>query len=177
MIMEYKIERMDGDEACRYVLASKGHKRLVVIGVNPSTANALRPDATMRKVMGFAERNGYDGFVMLNLYPQRSTDFSGVHKERNEELHRKNLEAIRAFFEVHNQIDILTAWGDNIDCRSYLKDCLRDIVSVLQEGDRKITWMQIGALTNAGHPRHPSRPSYNSTLGTFHIIRYIEKRG
>lgn len=176
MIIEYKIERMDGDEACRYVLASKGHKRLVVIGVNPSTANALRPDATMRKVMGFAERNGYDGFVMLNLYPQRSTDFLRVHRERNEELHQKNLEAIRSFFETYNQLDVLAAWGNNIGDLPYLKDCLWDIVSVLQEGERRVTWMQIGALTDAGHPRHPSRPSYKCALGTFDIVRYLEKR-
>jgi len=173
--MEYKIERMDGDEACRYVLASKGHKRLVVIGVNPSTANALRPDATMRKVMGFAERNGYDGFVMLNLYPQRSTDFLRVHRERNEELHQKNLEAIRSFFETYNQLDVLAAWGNNIGDLPYLKDCLWDIVSVLQEGERRVTWMQIGALTNTGHPRHPSRPGYNCGLGTFDVVRYLEK--
>ena len=173
--MEYKITQMVGDESCRYVLANGGQKPLVVIGVNPSTANESKSDHTMRKVMGFAERNGYDGFVMLNLYPQRSTDFSGVHGERNEELHQKNLEAIRSFFETHNQLDVLAAWGENIGKRSYLKDCLRDIVSVLQEGERRVTWMQIGALTNTGHPRHPSCPGYNCGLGTFDVVRYLEK--
>ena len=173
--MEYKITQMVGDESCRYVLANGGHKPLVVIGVNPSTANESKSDQTMRKVMGFAERNGYDGFVMLNLYPQRSTDFSGVHGERNEELHQKNLEAIRSFFETHNQLDVLAAWGEKIGKRSYLKDCLRDIVSVLQEGERRVTWMQIGALTNTGHPRHPSRPGYNCGLGTFDVVCYLEK--
>ena len=103
---------MVGDESCRYVLANGGHKPLVVIGVNPSTANESKSDATMRKVMGFAERNGYDGFVMLNLYPQRSTDFLGVHRERNEDLHQKNLEAIRCFFETYNHLDVLAAWGE-----------------------------------------------------------------
>ena len=49
--MEYKITQMVGDESCRYVLANGGHKPLVVIGVNPSTANESKSDQTMRKVM------------------------------------------------------------------------------------------------------------------------------
>lgn len=53
----------------RYVLSKPGKNVLFVIGVNPSTANEEKPDPTMRKVIGFAEVNGFDGFVMLNLYP------------------------------------------------------------------------------------------------------------
>ena len=91
--MDYQIDKMIGDENThRYVLASKGIKPLVVIGVNPSTANEHKPDPTIRKVMGFAERNKYDSFVMLNLYAQRSTDFKGVHRERDmKRLSRKKV--------------------------------------------------------------------------------------
>ena len=82
--MDYQIKQMIGDEKThRYVLASRCAKPLVVIGVNPSTANEKYPDPTVRKVMGFAELNNYDGFVMLNLYAQRSTNFKGVHNKRD----------------------------------------------------------------------------------------------
>ena len=67
----------------------------MVIGVNPSTANEKHPDPTVRKVMGFAELNSYDGFVMLNLYAQRSTNFKGVHNKRDEFLHQNNFDAIK----------------------------------------------------------------------------------
>ena len=56
--MDYQIKQMIGDEKThRYVLASRCTKPLVVIGVNPSTANEKHPDPTVRKVMGFAELN------------------------------------------------------------------------------------------------------------------------
>ena len=59
---------MIGDaETHRYVLASRCVKTLVVIGVNPSTANEKYPDPTVRKVIEFAKLNNYDGFVVLNL--------------------------------------------------------------------------------------------------------------
>ncbi len=100
--MDYQIKQMIGDEKThRYVLASRCAKPLVVIGVNPSTANEKYPDPTVRKVMGFAELSNYDGFVMLNLYAQRSTNFKGVHNKRDEILHQNNLDAIREFFKTY----------------------------------------------------------------------------
>jgi len=113
--MDNQIKQMIGDEEThRYVLASRCTKPLVVIGVNPSTANEKHPDPTVRKVMGFAELNSYDGFVMLNLYAQRSTNFKGVHNKRDEILHQNNLDAIKEFFKTYNDLDVLVAWGNLI---------------------------------------------------------------
>ena len=115
---------------------------LVITGVNPSTANEKHPDPTVRKVMGFAELNNYDDFVMLNLYAQRSTNFKGVHNKRDEILHQNNLDAIREFFKTYAELDVLVAWGNLISNRNYLLDCSRDIANVLQEQERKISWKQ-----------------------------------
>ena len=113
--MDNQIKQMIGDEEThRYVLASRCTKPLVVIGVNPSTANEKHPDPTVRKVMGFAELNSYDGFVMLNLYAQRSTNFKSVHNKRDEILHQNNLDAIKEFFKTYNDLDVLVAWGNLI---------------------------------------------------------------
>ena len=113
--MDYQIKQMIGDEEThRYVLASRCTRPLVVIGVNPSTANEKHPDPTVRKVMGFAELNSYDGFVMLNLYAQRSTNFKSVHNKRDEILHQNNLDAIKEFFKTYNDLDVLVAWGNLI---------------------------------------------------------------
>ena len=172
--MDYQIDKMIGDENThRYVLASKGIKPLVVIGVKPSTANEHKPDPTIRKVMGFAERNKYDSFVMLNLYAQRSTDFKGVHRERDMKLHQGNLDAIREYFKMYDDLDVLVAWGNHIRKRNYLLDCFRDIANVLQEGKRKISWMQIGKLTKPGHARHPLHARYDFGLKTFDIDSYL----
>ena len=165
---------MIGDDTNhRYVLSSEGRKPLVVIGVNPSTANESKLDATKRRVFGFAEHNGYDGFVMINLYPQRTTDFGAVHQQRNEELHQKNLEAIRAFFKDSEDLDILAVWGNHGGERTYLKDCFRDIVSVLQEGGRRVAWKQIGALAQKKQPRHPLYARQDSSLEVFDIPCYF----
>ena len=172
--MDYQIKQMIGDEEThRYVLASRCTKPLVVIGVNPSTANEKHPDPTVRKVMGFAELNSYDGFVMLNLYAQRSTNFKGVHNKRDEILHQNNLDAIKEFFKTYNDLDVLVAWGNLIYKRKYLLDCFRDIANILQEKGRKINWKQIGELTKSGQPRHPLYARYDFGLKNFDIDSYL----
>ena len=88
--MKYENVTMKGDEnEFRFSLTKEGNKKLVVFGVNPSTANEQTADLTITKVMGFADRNGFDGFIMLNLYPQRCTNPADLDKEIDEELNHQ----------------------------------------------------------------------------------------
>lgn len=45
----------------------------VVIGLNPSTADETQDDATIRRCIGFAKREGCGRLEMLNLFALRST--------------------------------------------------------------------------------------------------------
>ena len=44
------------------------------IGLNPSTADADTDDHTIRRMRFYAERDGYGGLCVLNLYALRATD-------------------------------------------------------------------------------------------------------
>jgi hypothetical protein len=45
----------------------------VVIGLNPSTADEVRNDPTVRRCMGFALREGCGRLVMMNMFGYRAT--------------------------------------------------------------------------------------------------------
>ncbi len=49
-------------------------KRIMFIGLNPSTANETDPDPTITRVKNFTESWGYSGFYMLNLFAIVSDD-------------------------------------------------------------------------------------------------------
>ena len=62
----------------RYVLGYSGINPLICIGINPSTATPDKLDNTLRSVERIALNNGYDSFMMFNVYPIRSTVFENL---------------------------------------------------------------------------------------------------
>jgi len=70
-------------ERWRYALWNvwSGHEdpRIIAyVGLNPSTADEMKDDPTIRRCRGFAEKWGWDGMVMLNAFAFRSTDPKGL---------------------------------------------------------------------------------------------------
>ena len=58
----------------RYILGTRGEKPLICIGINPSTAAPDDLDNTLKSVERVALHNGYDSFIMFNVYaPIRTT--------------------------------------------------------------------------------------------------------
>ena len=162
----------EGD-SIRYALIKEGKNMLYVFGVNPSTATDEKADPTMRKIIRFAEINGFDGFAMMNLYPLRSTDPYSLSHNIDFELHQKNLQKIKEIIGNNKNPVVLLAFGDPINATPYLKDCLKDIVALLQPLNPK--WKQIGEPTKKGNPRHPSRAAYSMGINDFDVYEYIKK--
>jgi len=156
----------DGDNI-RFALLKSGKRMLYVFGVNPSTATESRSDSTMRKVIGFVERNGFDGFAMMNIYPLRSTYPNDLPKVVDEKLHQKNLTEIMKVIGIVDKPIILLAYGNSIDATPYLKECFKDIIAVLQPLCPE--WKIIGNLTKKGNPRHPSRAAYSLKLNDVEV--------
>lgn len=150
------------DNSARFALGYNNTNPLFVIGVNPSTADDTKADQTIRRVIGYAKRNGFNGFVMLNLYPQRATNPKDLHSEHdfNLDLHNQNLKHIETLIKGVSNPTILVAFGNTITTRKYLSRCFNDIVETIST--YRVSLKTIGRLTQNGHghPRHPSRGAY-----------------
>jgi len=164
----------NNDNSCRYALGTEGIKPLIVIGINPSTADDKNPDRTINRVKGFAEGNGYDSFIMLNLYPQRTPFPSDLHSTMELSIHNQNLKTISDILAKNSNATILAAWSEKIVVRKYLKECLKAIFETTKKFN--VNWINLGELTKSGHPRHPLYASYSLALTNFDIANYIEKQ-
>lgn len=157
----------------RYILGTIGEKPLVTIGINPSTAEPEHLDNTVKTVERIALRNGYDSFIMFNVYAQRATNPNLMDHCFNEELHKENMKAFRWLLEnIGGQPHIWAAWGTIIEKRKYLKICLEDMVAIAKEYNAK--WIRTDKLSKAGHPHHPLYLPNNSMFEVFRINEYIE---
>lgn len=154
----------------RYLLGTRGEKPLVCIGINPSTAEPDRLDPTLQSVERVAKNNGYDSFLMFNVYAQRATRPNDMERVCNEALHRANMEAFDYILSLSEQPAVWAAWGNIIEQRAYLKDCLADMIAI---GERHgAQWYTAGRRSVKGHPHHPLYLKATSPLDAFDIRAY-----
>lgn len=113
--------------------------------LNPSTANSLVDDATIRRCMGFCYRFGCRNLVVVNLFALRSKD-PGLLYEADYPIGPDNDFWIEKM--CRNSKDTVAAWGTD---GAYMRRD-RDVLKMLSLS--KIKPVCLGK-TRDGFPRHP----------------------
>ena len=119
---------------------------LPFVMLNPSTADALEDDPTIRRCMGFARREGFAGIQVVNLYAFRATKPADLWRAedpvgpRNDRYLRSVL-APASFTPV----PVVAAWGTNAKPQR--------VAEVLGLAD-DVDWRCLGHSKD-GHPKHP----------------------
>lgn len=158
----------------RYILGTRGDNPLICIGINPSTAEPDNLDNTLKSVERIALGNGFDSFIMFNVYAQRATSPKDMEKEMNPLLHRENMKAFRYVLSLSKSTPhVWAAWGTIINERDYLADCVLDMIEAGREYGAK--WVSAGACSKkGGHPHHPLYLKKDSSLDDFDIVSYCD---
>jgi len=156
------------------ILSSKSKNPLICFGVNCSTAEPQSLDPTVRRVKNIAHAEGFDGWIMLNLYPERMTRFEDLDDHAKLDLHKKNLFYIKAVFKEYPKATVWAAWGGLIMRRLFLKQCLKDIANATS--DSNIKWVYRGSLVGGeGHPHHPLYLRNDACFYPFNIKDYLNR--
>ena len=155
----------------RYILGTRGKNPLICIGINPSTAKPDQLDNTLKSVERIALGNGFDSFIMFNVYAQRATNPDTMEKACNQVLHEENLKAFRYVLGLSPHPAVWAAWGTIIEKRPYLPSCVMDMVKVGQE--LGAGWYCAGAISKKGHPHHPLYLRKDEKLKPFDVETYL----
>lgn len=162
----------------RYILGTRGQKPLICVGVNPSTAAPDHLDPTLQSVQRIALRNGFDSFLMFNVYAQRATSPKDMDNDCHAELHQENLKAFRYALSLNKEPAVWAAWGNLIETRAYLYECVCSLIEAsLACG---ATWYRCEAISKKGHPHHPLYLRKDAPLQPFDIsayLRFLQHKG
>lgn len=155
----------------RYILGTKGKNPLICIGINPSTAAPDDLDNTLKSVERIALHNGFDSFIMFNVYAQRATNPDDMEKNFNLHLHEENMKAFEYVLKLsENTASVWAAWGNIIEKRDYLSEC---VLTMAEIGKRYgASWYTAGKISVKGHPHHPLYLKKDTVLDAFDIDRY-----
>lgn len=156
----------------RYILATEGERPLICIGINPSTAEPGDLDNTLKSVERIAHHNGFDSFIMFNVYAQRATSPDLLDKRLNPVLHRENMEAFRYILQKYKDKKpaLWAAWGTLIEKRPWLMACVEDMIALGQAYG--VGWYTAGKKSKNGHPHHPLYLRKDCSLDPFDIETY-----
>lgn len=130
----------------------------VVIGINPSTADASLDDATVRKWRGFGQRLGWKRFIVGNVFGYRATDVRELRGIRDP----FGPDYARHLAEMLEEADVIVpCWGSRTKLPPPLRHCLNDMVERLRATGKPL---RCWGLTASGDPTHPLMLGYNTQL-------------
>ena len=157
----------------RYILGTRGKNPLICVGINPSTARPDALDNTLKSVQRIADGNGFDSFLMFNVYAQRATRPDDMEKVCNQTLHEENMKAFRHLLSIGEKPAVWAAWGAIIEKRKYLPQCVADMLQISREYDAE--WFCAGPISKKGHPHHPLYLRKDEKLKPFDTENYLKQ--
>jgi hypothetical protein len=120
---------------------ARPERRVAFVMLNPSTADETHDDATIRRCIAFARREGGTQLGVVNLYAARATDPRGL-RELDDPVGPENDDALRW---AAGWADLLiAAWGARAPASR-----VEQAVAIL---DRPLACL---GVTKDGAPRHP----------------------
>ncbi|RVT96200.1 DUF1643 domain-containing protein [Rhodovarius crocodyli] len=131
----------------RYTLGRVlGHGRRSVVWamLNPSTADALKDDPTIRRVVDFSRRWGFDQVTVVNLYALRSSQPEALWCHQDPVGTENDRHIRRALLDAET---VVCAWGAHAKA-----DRVRAVLDLIRDAGLRPHCL---GLTKHGQPRHP----------------------
>lgn len=126
-----------------------------IIMVNPSTADATKNDATIRKLIGFRNLYGWSNLIVGNLFAYRATDVREL-ATADDPIGPDNDYHLRHIIGEAQRV--IVAWGPVTKQPKHLRDRWLCIPALAQPLGKPM--LSIGAPAKCGHPCHPLMLAY-----------------
>lgn len=154
---------LSDDQRYRYLLSrSAGHDpycaQVIFVMFNPSTADAMKDDHTVRKCCGFARAWALKKLTVINLFAERATDPKTLSADPVGPYNDEVIASV--FYEAAERNSVVVAaWGSI--AHPQRAERVRKVVGMA--GLAKIS-LSCLKLSNDGQPYHPLMLGYDCKL-------------
>lgn len=138
---------------------SAGDGTTAIIMVNPSTADATQDDATIRKLIGFGNRNQWGRLIVGNLFAYRATDVRELGNVADP-VGPDNDDHLKSIFKDADRV--VFAWGPVSKQPKYRRHRWVEVNAFAVGFGLNPT--SIGAPAQCGHPKHPLMLAYDNPI-------------
>ena len=132
------------DRIYRYALWRTWNRKLpkvLFIGLNPSTADEINNDPTIRRCINYAIDWGFGGYIMGNIFAFRSTD-PQIIKNVQEPIGDQN---DKWLIKLHKEASLtIAAWGNH----GQFMDRGKEVTKLIKN-------LKCLRVTKLGYPSHP----------------------
>lgn len=129
-----------------------------VLMVNPSKADGVIKDATVRKLDGFGARLGWSRYIVANKHAFRATDVNELKTAVDPvgPLNHGHLLSVMMRSDI-----TVVAWGSLAKLPPHLRNNWRAVVDMARSLNRPLYCWGVCA---DGHPKHPVMIGYDNQL-------------
>lgn len=133
----------------------------VIIMVNPSTADAIEDDATIRKLKGFARHKGWSNLIVGNLFAYRAKDVREL-AQVDDPVGPENDKYLREMIGSRDTLRVIFAWGPTAKLPHRLRQRWREVARMATyDGGPRFC---LGEPAKDGQPRHPLMLPYDTAI-------------
>ena len=139
------------DRAFRFALSRRWSEgaTLGFLMLNPSTADESVVDPTIRRCIGFAQREGYGAIVVTNLFAYRATKPEDMRAQVDPDGPGNDEAIVSAARDLTEAT--VCAWGKHGSYRGRS----RRVLQVLADEGLTARLLRLGPTNKDGSPRHP----------------------
>jgi hypothetical protein len=133
------------------------------IMLNPSTADGMDDDPTIRRCKAFTRSWGCGALTVVNLYAWRATNPAQLHHSARDVIGPENNRMIQAVVNTaaSHGWPVIAAWGAHATTGR-----AREVVQIAERAGVRL---QCLGTTKSGHPRHPLYVPGATTLRPYHL--------
>lgn len=171
---------LSNDKKYRYILTriwDKSKPLVLFVGFNPSTADHIVDDATVKKLIRMVKSwERYGGFKIVNLFAIRSKEPSTVYHQYkyNKAVGYKNDEAIKQVIRIDQcPVDlIILCWGSSAVKGEWGRIRTYEVIKLIRTLTKATKTLFCFGQTKFGQPRHPLYLKDNTPLRIFNDTKF-----